>query len=175
MLSCSFVCNFLSSSAGFNLCSCFFPAHLFPFRSTFRFRFPSFSRPSVPRFYPLPFRFLTPAVFAFFRPLQFWVLTTQPLFFFSAFFSVPPPSGFPVAPSLLSLLRFFPLSFRLISHPVCPILLTQLCCSFPFALPCFAPTAVPQVLAFFPVSFVPLFPASVLLRFAFFPRRKLLI
>ena len=33
------------------------------------------SRPSVD--------FLTPAVFAFFRPLQFWVLTTQPLFFLS--------------------------------------------------------------------------------------------
>ena len=29
---------------------------------------------------PLPLLFLTPAVFAFFRPLQFWVLTTQPLF-----------------------------------------------------------------------------------------------
>ena len=27
--------------------------------------------------------FLTPAVFAFFRPLQFWVLTTQPLLFLS--------------------------------------------------------------------------------------------
>ena len=32
---------------------------------------------------PLPFYFLTPAVSAFFRPLQFWVLTTQPLFFLS--------------------------------------------------------------------------------------------
>ena len=32
---------------------------------------------------PLPFRFLTPAVSAFFRPLQFWVLTTQPLLFLS--------------------------------------------------------------------------------------------
>ena len=29
----------------------------------------------------LPFRFLTSAVFAFFRPLQFWILTTQPLRF----------------------------------------------------------------------------------------------
>ena len=58
--------------------------------------------------------------------------------------------------------QVFPLSFRLISHPVCPILLTQLCCSFPFALPCFAPTAASQVLVFFPVSFVPLFLTSVL-------------
>ena len=58
--------------------------------------------------------------------------------------------------------QVFPLSFRLISHPVCPILLTQLCCLFPFALPCFAPTAASQVLVFFPVSFVPLFLTSVL-------------
>ena len=106
MLSCSFVCNFLSSSAGFNLCSCFFPAHLFPFRSTFRFCFPSFSRPSVPRFYPFPFRFLTPAVFAFFRPLQFWVLTTQPLFLPFPFFTVSPHSGFPVATSSFRLSVF---------------------------------------------------------------------
>ena len=32
---------------------------------------------------PLPFRFLTSAVSAFFRPLQFWILTTQPLLFLS--------------------------------------------------------------------------------------------
>ena len=32
---------------------------------------------------PLPFRFLTSAVSAFFRPPQFWILTTQPLFFLS--------------------------------------------------------------------------------------------
>ena len=34
-------------------------------------------------FSPLPFRFLTSAVSAFFRPLQFWILTTQPLLFLS--------------------------------------------------------------------------------------------
>ena len=32
---------------------------------------------------PLPFRFLTSAVFAFFRQLQFWIPTTQPLLFLS--------------------------------------------------------------------------------------------
>ena len=41
------------------------------------------SGPSIPRLSPLPFRFLTPAVSAFFRPLQFWVLTTRPLLFLS--------------------------------------------------------------------------------------------
>ena len=51
-----------------------------PLSSTF---VSDFSRPSIPRLMPLPFRFLTPSVSAFFRPLQFWVLTTQPLFFFS--------------------------------------------------------------------------------------------
>ena len=40
----SFVCNFLSSSAGFNLCSCFFPAH-----PCLPLSFPAFSGPSVPR------------------------------------------------------------------------------------------------------------------------------
>ena len=32
-----FVCNFLSSSAGFNLCSCFFPAHPCRFRRLWAF------------------------------------------------------------------------------------------------------------------------------------------
>ena len=41
------------------------------------------SGPSIPRLSPLPFRFLTSAVSAFFRPLQFWILTTQPLLFLS--------------------------------------------------------------------------------------------
>ena len=70
-----FVCNFLSSSASLNLCSCFFWLTLvfrFPFRLSLGFHFHGLS--------PLPLLFLTPAVFAFFRPLQFWVLTTQPLF-----------------------------------------------------------------------------------------------
>ena len=69
------VCNFLSSSARFNLCSCFFLAHpclLLSFLASLGRPFHGSS--------PLPFRFLTPAVSAFFRPRQFWVLTTQPLF-----------------------------------------------------------------------------------------------
>ena len=73
-----FVCNFLSSSAGFNLCSCFFRLTL-----AFRFRFRLSLGLPFHGLAPLPFRFLTPAVSAFFRPLQFWILTTQPLFFLS--------------------------------------------------------------------------------------------
>ena len=73
-----FVCNFLSSSVGFNPCNCFFPTH-----PCLLLSFPTFSRPSIPRLTSLPVHFLTPAVSAFFRPLQFWILTTQPLFFLS--------------------------------------------------------------------------------------------
>ena len=100
-----FVCNFLSSSASFILCSCLawlafdLPLRFLCFCLSLGFRFHDRL--------PFPLLFLTPAVFAFFRPLQFWVLTTQPLFFFSASFTVPPPSGFPAAPSLLSSLRSF--------------------------------------------------------------------
>ena len=57
---------------------------------------------------PFPLLFLTPAVFAPFRSLQFWVLTTQPLFFLSALFTLLPHSCFCAAPSVLSSLRFFP-------------------------------------------------------------------
>ena len=62
----SFVCNFLSSSVGFNPCNCFFPTRLCLLLS-----FPTFSRLSIPQLSLLPFLFLTPAVSAFFRPLQF--------------------------------------------------------------------------------------------------------
>ena len=73
-----FVCNFLSSSASFNLCSCFFWLTL-----VFHFRFRlSLGRP-FHDLSSLPVHFLTPAVSASFRPLQFWILTTQPLFFLS--------------------------------------------------------------------------------------------
>ena len=101
LLNASFICNFLSFSAGFNLCSCFF-------RLTFDFRFRF--RPSLGLTFhdplSLPANFLTPAVFAFFRPLQFWVLTTQPLFLPFPFFTVSPHSGFPAATSTFRLSVF---------------------------------------------------------------------
>ena len=122
----SFVCNFLSSSAGINLCSCFSRLTLV-FRLSLGLPFHGLS--------PLPFRFLTSAVFAFFRPLQFWILTTQPLFLPFLFFLTPPHSGFPSAPLLLSRLRSSP--FCLAWFPVhsFPVLSTQRPCMFPFALP----------------------------------------
>ena len=54
--------------------------------------------------------------------------------------------AFPTPWRLLSSSPDLPLPYRLVSHSVSPILLIQLLCLFPFALPCFAPTAVPQVL-----------------------------
>ena len=92
-----FVCNFLSSSAGFNLCSCFFPTH-----PCLLLSFPTFSGLSIPRLTPLPFLFLTSAVSAFFRLLQFWILTTQPLFFLSFSSRLCPTVASPVPVSALA-------------------------------------------------------------------------
>ena len=140
LLNASFICNFLSFSAGFNLCSCFF-------RLTFDFRFRF--RPSLGLTFhdllSLPANFLTPAVFAFFRPLQFWVLTTQPLFLPFPFFTVSPHSSFPVVTSSFRISVFSrsdPPGFPCFSFRSRYLAF----CLFPFILPCFAPTAVPQVL-----------------------------
>ena len=113
------------------------------------------SGPSVSRLSPLPFRFLTPSVSAFFRPLQFRVLTTQPLCFLSfssrfrltVAFSVrpfrfrflgSPPSlrpGFPCLPSGFSYSALLFVSFR-------PSLLRSHSCSTgayrPLSLPAFS-------------------------------------
>ena len=100
-----FVCNFLSSSAGFNLCSCVFPTH-----PCLLLSFPTFSRLSIPQLSLLPFLFLTSAVSAFFRPLQFWILTTQPLFFlsFSSRFRLTVASPVPVSALASSVSPFSP-------------------------------------------------------------------
>ena len=90
---------------------------------------------------PLPFRFLTPAVSAFFRPRQFWVLTTQPLFLPFPFFLSPPHSGFLSARLPLSLLTFSPFSpawFPVHSFPV-PVLSSAVCFLSPF------PDSLPQL------------------------------
>ena len=92
-----FVCNFLSSSAGFNLCSCFFPAH-----PCLPLSLPTFLGRPFHGSSPLPFRFLTPAVSAFFRPPQFWILTTQPLFFLSSSSRFRLTAAFPVPASALA-------------------------------------------------------------------------
>ena len=83
---------------------------------------------------PLPLLFLTPAVFALFRPLQFWVLTTQPLFLPFPLFLSPPHSGFLSAPFPLSLPRSSPFSpawFPVLLIPV-PVLSFAVCFLSPF-------------------------------------------
>ena len=90
-------------------------------------------------FRSLPFRFRFPSVH--FRILSF-------LFFLSALRRFRLPVAFPAPCASLSVRSGFPLPYRLVSRSVHPVPLIQLPCSFPFALPCFAPTAVPQVLPF---------------------------
>ena len=174
----SFVCNFLSSSVGINLCSCFSRLALalrFRFRLSLGFHFHGLL--------PLPLLFLTPAVFAFFRPLQFWVLTTQPLFLPFPFLPASASQGLRPCSSSAFASYVFPVLSCLVSRAFLPGFGTQLHCMFPFALPRFAPTAVPQVLTssfrfpYFPLPFRFLSSASVSLpatqpsvsSFPFFP------
>ena len=124
------VCNFLSSSARFNLCSCFFWLTL---ALSFRFRL-SLGRPFHGSS-PLPFRFLTPAVFAFFRPLQFWVLTTQPLFLPFPSLPVSASQWLPQCSSSAFASDVLPVLSCLVSRAFLPGFGTQLRCMFPFALP----------------------------------------
>ena len=132
----SFVCNFLSSSAGINLCSCFSRLTLalcFRFRLSLGFRFHGLL--------PLPLLFLTSAVFALFRPLQFWILTTQPLFLLfpllpnSASQWLPQCAAFAFA---LADSPFFPAWFPVHSFPV-PVLSLAVCFLSPF------PDSLPQL------------------------------
>ena len=137
-----FVCNFLSSSVGFNPCNCFFPTHLRLLLS-----FPTFSRPSIPRLIAASFPLSDPRCFGILSSAS--VLDSD----YSAsvlpflLFPVPPHSCFPSA-RLRSRFLGFPFLSSLISRAFLPGSCTRLRCSFLFAPPCFAPTAVPQVLAF---------------------------
>ena len=92
--------------------------------------------------------FLTPAVFAPFRSLQFWVLTTQPLFLLFPFLPVSASQWLPQCSALTFDPSVFPVLSCLVSRAFLPGSGTQLRCMFLFALPRFAPTAVPRVLAF---------------------------
>ena len=64
--------------------------------------FLTFSGPSIPLLSQLPFRFLTPSVLTSFRPSQFWVLTTKPLFFLSFSSRFRLTAAFPVPASALA-------------------------------------------------------------------------
>ena len=130
---------------------------------------------------PLPLLFLTPAVFAFFRPLQFWVLTTQPLFLPFLLFPVLPHSGFLSAPLSLSLLRSSPFSpawFPVLSIPF-SVLSFAVCflSPFPDSLPrpflrCSLPAFTFRVFRFPSASFRPLLFRFRLLSPLFLPFRS---
>ena len=125
------------------------PCFLLSFLASLGFRFHGLS--------PLPLLFLTPAVFAPFRSLQFWVLTTQPLFLPFPLLPVSASQWLPQCSALAFAPSVFPVLSCLVSRAFFPGSGTQLRCMFPFALPRFAPTAVPRVLAF---SFLPAFSVS---------------
>ena len=84
---------------------------------------------------PLPLLFLTPAVFAFFRPLQFWVLTTQPLFLPFPFLPDSASQWLPQCSALAFAPAVFPVLSCLVSRAFAPGSGTQLRRTFPFALP----------------------------------------
>ena len=87
------------------------------------------------KFPSLPFRFLTSAVSAFFRPLQFWILTTQPLFLLFPFLPVSASQWLPQCSALAFAPSVFPVLSCLVSRAFLPGSGTQLSCMFPFTLP----------------------------------------
>ena len=124
-----------SSAISFHLPSVSIPAAAStdsPLSSTF---VSNVSRQSIPRFTSFPFNFLTSAVFAFFRPLQFWILTTKPLFLPFLIF-LPSASQWLVQCSLLTFItNVFPIDSCLISCAFLNGSSTRTYCMFPFILP----------------------------------------
>ena len=84
---------------------------------------------------PLPFRFLTSAVFAFFRPLQFWILTTQPLFLLFPYLPDSASQWLSRCSASAFASSVFPILSCLVSRAFLPGSGTQLFCMFLFALP----------------------------------------
>ena len=97
---------------------------------------------------PLPLLFLTSAVFAPFRSLQFWILTTQPLFLPFPFLPVSASQWLPQCALSTFASLALPVPSDLVSHVFSPGSSYSASCSFPFIPPGFAPTAVPPVLPF---------------------------
>ena len=130
---------------------------------------------------PFPLLFLTSAVFAPFRSLQFWILTTQPLFFLSALFTLPPHSCFHAAPSFLSSLRSFLFSpgwFPVRSFRFCLLgFAVRFLSPFPDSLPqlflrCLLPAFAFRIFRFPSAFFRPLLFCFRLLSLLFLPFRS---
>ena len=125
-----FVCNFLSSSAGFNLCSCFFPAH-----PCLPLALPTFSGPSVP--HPIGAS-LPLSDLRCFRSLSVASLLDSDYSASASSFPSLPASAsqwLPQCSALAFAPSVFPVLSCLVSRAFCPGSGTQLCCMFPFALP----------------------------------------
>ena len=126
-----------------NPCRCFHPAHpcflLQLVTFVYRFHFWLLWAFHSTAFTPLPFSFLTSAVFAFFRPLQFWISTTQPLFLLFPFLHKLA-SQCSLAARFSSRIPVFPFRFSLVSHAAFrfPVLSAAVCFLLPF------PASLPQ-------------------------------
>ena len=95
--------------------------------------------------FPLPFRFLSSSS----DPLP----ATQPVrSSYSIFLPFSPRSWLFRRSCSAYAFQVFPLTPSLVSHAFFPVPCTRPRCMFPFVLPCFAPTAVPQVLTIFRLS-----------------------
>ena len=115
--------------------------------------FPFVSSGSLPFLLGFPLRFPVASSFFPFNARRFRFVRCRFrilsfLFFLSALRRFRLPVAFPTPRICFSTPPDLPLPYRLVSRSVSPVPLIRLPCSFPFALPCFAPTAVPQVLPF---------------------------
>ena len=126
----SFVCNFLSSSAGVNLCSCFFPAH-----PCLPLSFPTFSGPSIPRPIAASFPLSDPRCFRVLSSAS--VLGSDYSASVSSFPSLPDSASqwLPQRSALTFAPAVFPVLSCLVSRAFNPGSGTQLRRTFPFALP----------------------------------------
>ena len=122
----------------------------------------TFSGPSIPRLIVVSFSLSDLRCFGILSSASVLDSDYSASVLLFLFFPVPPHSCLPGARLGSRLLGFLFLS-GLVSRAFLPDSCTQLRCSFPFTLPCFAPTAVPQVLTFrssfsrpFPVRSFPL-------------------
>ena len=129
-------------------------------------------------FTPLPVDFLTSAVFAFFRPLQFWIPTTQPLLFlsFSSRFRLAAASPVPASAFTSTVSSFSPAWFPMRSIPILVLgFAVRFLSPFPDSLPqpflrCLLPAFAFRIFRFPSAFFRPLpfhFRLLSLLRFLF--------
>ena len=120
------------------------PCFLLSFLASLGFRFHDLS--------PLPLLFLTPAVFAPFRSLQFWVLTTQPLFLPFPLLPVSASQWLPQCSALAFAPSVFPVLSCLVSRAFFPGSGTRLSVCFLSSFPVSLPQPFHRCFPSFPLS-----------------------